>query len=112
MPKSQMRSTSTEAEIEFKWRDGGRAPFRGSRDDWVVEGNVAYFSSYEKLYSFDSSTGKWNTEPLPPCPQEYGSLAIVQGLLTMVGGRLSSGLKAKNKLLSLTKKDESGKWIE
>ena len=106
--QSQLRST--ENEIEFKWRDGGNAPFKGSRQGLVLRDNVAYFSSGQKVYSFESSTEKWNTG-LPECPLSWGSLAIVQDLLTMVGGRLPSGTKATNRLVSLSNR-QKGKWIE
>ena len=117
--QSQQQSTmlshmrSSETEIEFKWsrKYGGKAPFKNSRQGSVVDGNVAYFSSDWNVYSFNSSTGKWNTK-IQLCPQICGSLAIVQGLLTMVGGWHPSGDEATNKLVSLTKRDESGKWIE
>ena len=106
VPKPQMKE-----EVKFKWRDAGKAPFRGSQQGSVVDGSVAYFSSRDKVYSFDFSTGRWNTR-LPPCPQGWGSLAIVHGLLTMVGGWLISDGKATNKLVSLTKRKDGGKWIE
>ena len=114
--KPQMRSTEADSETEFKWSNGGKAPFIDFGQGSVVDGNVAYFSSDEQMYSFDSSTGKWNCRLLPCLPQMLGSLAIVQGLLTMVGGWLTSDPdsddKATNKLVSLNKREKGGKWIE
>ena len=102
------------AEIKFRWRDGGKSPFECSRLDSVVEGNVAYFLSGTNLHAFDSSTGRWNTG-LPPCPHSWGSLAIVKGLLTLVGGYDQFCCKVTNKLVSLVKTEEEDNlwpWIE
>ena len=92
------------------WRNGEKAPFSSSGCCSVVDRNVAYFLSRDKVYSFDSSAGKWNTR-LPPCPHVGGSLSIIQGLLTMVGGWLPSDSEVTNKLVSLVN-TEGGKWIE
>ena len=107
VPKPKIKST--EAEIELKWRDEGEAPFKGLGLGSVVEGNMAYFLSGDELHvhSFDSSKRRWNLI-LPQCPHRGGSLAILQGLLTVVGGWPPFGSKATNKLVSF----KSNEWIE
>ena len=93
-----------------EWRDGGKlkAPFEMARGHAVVMMNVAYFMNFDgKGCLYDSLTKKWSV--LPECPHMYGSLVIVQGLLTVIGG--GRGLYhpyPESKLLSLRNK----KWVE
>ena len=54
---------------------------------------------------YNSETGKWAI--LPKCPKDSFSIAIVNGLLTAIGGRQSD--KATKSLLSLTHQQ---KWTE
>ena len=101
-----------ESETELRWRDGGKAPFKEVRGSQLSIGHVVYYTSDENIFSYDTSTEKWGT--LPKCPQWWSSLALVNNLLTMIGGKQSSDFKSTNKLLSLTKRSGGGisKWVE
>ena len=78
--------------------------FRGSA---AVQGDVAYFRSYRsrQVQLYNSATEEWST--LPECPTECFTLAVVNGLVTAVGGRQPDG-DPTNTLLSLVEK----KWEE
>ena len=56
---------------------------------------------------YNSETGKWAI--LPECPKRGFSIAVVNGLLTAIGGWQSSDDKDTKTLLSLT---EQHKWTE
>ena len=84
--------------IMLDWRDGGKTSYEMSREAAAVDGNVAYFMNCNgKMCSYDSSSKTWRV--LRRCPHIYGSLAIINGQLTSIGG--STGLEDTNKLLSL-----------
>ena len=90
------------------WRDGGKAPFRMYEGATVVERGVAYFLNVEgKACSYDSTIEKWSE--LPKCPYNGGSLAVINGKLTDIGGctDVSKAYTYTNKLLSLR-----GGWSE
>ena len=85
----------------LNWKIGEEAPSVMKRDaNAVVSGSVAYFRAYgvwtdsTHIFAFDSSTDTWTS--IPDCPSQLTTLAIVNGLLTTVGGKRS------NKLFSLT----------
>ena len=87
-----------------KWKNGGRAPFRMIRGSAVVNGNVAYFmNSKGQICCYNSSTKRWTD--FSECPQQLGTLAIIGGLLTTVGG------ESENRLLSIVN-DGERKWLE
>ena len=88
----------------LKWRDGGKAPFMMTRGAAVVDGDVAYFMDYEgETCSYNSTNKKWSE--LPKHPYLYGSLVVINGQLTGIGGCGDpSDLNTyTNKLLSLKK---------
>ena len=81
----------------------------------VVDGNMAYFNPYHTndVYCYNSEKQTWSS--LPQCPHSYSSLAVVNGLLTAIGGRGRNGgllgSSATNQLLSLTG-DRERKWVK
>ena len=95
--------------IKLRWRDGVRAP----REMWgtvsAVDGSVAYFHSgniYSKsVFVYNSTNSKWSS--LPKCPNSSFSLAMVNSLLTAIGGKTSND-EVTNSLLSLT----DNKWTK
>ena len=78
------------------------------RPSSVVDGNMAYFHSceYKDVYSYNSEKQTWST--LPQCPRTRSSLAVVNGLLTAIGG-YDGNLNDTNQLFSLT---GQRKWVE
>ena len=85
------------------WRDGGKALFEMLRGAAVVDGNVAYFMKYgcSKVCSYNSTTKKWSE--LPEYRYEGGTLAVINGQLTGIGGctEYRFAIEYTNKLLSL-----------
>ena len=72
-------------------------PFVMKRDtDAVVCGSIAYFRPYgllresKHILAFNSTTDSW--AKLPDCPIRLATLAIVNGLLTTIGGKCSNEL--------------------
>ena len=96
--------------IHLRWRKSGRAPERMRRGAAVVDGRVAYFNCNwsSTVHAYDSPTQQWST--LPECPQVQFNLAVVNGLLTAIGGNRSG--EATNTLLSLTGEESGRKWSE
>jgi len=85
-----------------------RSPSKMHRPSSVVDGNMAYFHScgYKDVYSYNSEKQTWST--LPQCPRTRSSLAVVNGLLTAIGG-YDGNLNDTNQLSSLT---GERKWVE
>ena len=90
--------------MTLNWKDGGKAPFKMTRGAAVVNGNVAYFMDCSGvLCSYNSTSMMWRE--LPKYPYEYGSLAIINGELTAIGGcnDIFEQSTYTNQLLSLHK---------
>ena len=88
--------------------EGTRKNRRGAT---VVYGNTAYFTPTRsvRVYSYQNIPGKqWSR--LPDNPNGNSSIAVIDGLLTSVGGKNSGG--PTNILLSLTGEGESKQWCE
>ena len=95
--------------IKLRWRDGGRAPQKTFGEATAVDGSKAYYRP-EDLFSktvfvYNSANNKWSK--LPKCSNEDFSLAVVNSLLTAIGGR-TLNREVTNTLLSLT----DNKWIK
>ena len=95
--------------IKLRWRDGGRAPRKMWGEVSVVDGSVAYFLpgyyGSQIVYAYNSTNNKWSL--LPECPNSGFSLAMVNSLLTAIGGK-TSNYEVTNSLLSLT----DNKWTK
>ena len=96
--------------IRLRWRDGGKAPCKMCGEVVAVDGSVAYFrsmvaSSLYSVFAYNSANNKWSE--LPRCPNRGFSLAVVNSLLTAIGGETPNG-EVTNSLLSLT----DDKWTE
>ena len=87
--------------IKLSWRDGGRAPCKIWGEVSVVDGSVAYFQPgvSNSVFAYSSTNKKWSE--LPKCPNSCLSLAMVNSLLTAIGGK-TSNYEVTNSLLSLT----------
>ena len=88
---------------KMTWRMGGNAPEKMFRGAAVVHGNTAYISplNSKSVYSYQNILGK---EQLPDNHNINFGLAIIDGLLTSVGGFNND---YTNTLLSLTGEGES-----
>ena len=93
------------------WREGKNAPERMCRGAAVVHGNTAYFrpASSAIVYSYQDMNGQEQWSQLPDNPNENCSLAVIDGLLTCVGGTNND---PTNTLLSLTGNSERKQWSE
>ena len=98
--------------ITLKWREGEKAPFETFRlFDSVVDGDTVYLQATDvaKLYSYTTSfPSGWSS--LPDCPYVGSGLAVINHLLTTIGGNVGSELT--NKLFSLTGEGSDKKWTE
>ena len=95
------------ASIKLKWREGKRAPRVMYRlCDAVVDGNTMYVRNGDtvKIYSYDATTDSWCR--LPDCVKVGGSITVINGRLTTVGGDKS------NELFSLTGEGSSRRWTK
>ena len=95
---------------KMTWREGKKAPQGMMRGAAVVDGNTAYFRpvNSSRVYSYQNVLGNEQWSRLPDNPNEAISLAVIDGLLTSVGGRKGRG--STNTLLSLTGEGERKQW--
>ena len=93
--------------IKLRWRDGGKAPCKMCGEVSVVDGSMAYFrpGGSKSVFAYSSTNNKWSE--LPKCPNSDFSLAMVNSLLTAIGGKISN-YEVTNSLLSLT----DNKWTK
>ena len=94
--------------LQFSWQKLKLPPCAIEKEcDAVVDGKIVYFynSKDQEIYAFDTSLNVWCV--LKSSPSTYCSLALVNGLLTTVGGM--SGGSYSNKLFSL---DSESRWAE
>ena len=112
----QATATAAEKDItKLRWKEGKRAPEVMDRGAAVVDGNTVYINSggSHKVYScqMTSEALLWST--LPDSSYDSFSLAVIDGLLTCVGGH-SCGLDGlrTNTLRSLTGGGHKGQWSE
>ena len=102
-------------ERKERWREGKNAPVVMIRGAAVVHGNTAYFSPSnlvtaitQKVYSYQNIHGKEQWSLLPDNPNRWFGLAVIDGLLTSVGG----GGCLTNTLFSLTGEGERKQWSQ
>ena len=116
-PKVKQQQKRSEASytavdtIKLNWRQCPKAPREMRRGSAAVDGSMAYFNSWStsrSVHAYDSDKEVWSQ--IPKCPQMYFTLAIVNGLLTAVGGLQS--LQLTNTLLSLTGEGSRRKWTK
>ena len=99
--------------LKLKWRDGPPAPSPIFGHSVAVSGDMVYLCDgwSGKILMFNSRREQWTV--LPECNKQYFSIAVVNGLLTAIGGKVSG--RATNTLLSLsldTPDISREKWIE
>ena len=92
-------------QIALKWETRSKAPETMARGTAVVCGNVAYFNhATQSVYAYHVDEDKWSR--LPDCTHENFGFAVINRLLTAVGGKNNSG--PTNTLTSL----REDKWVE
>ena len=99
--------------LKLKWRDGPPSPSPIFGHSVAVSGDMVYLCHdwRVKVLMFNSRREQWTV--LPECNKQFFSIAVVNGLLTAVGGLVSD--RATNTLLSLsldTPDISREKWIE
>ena len=98
---------------KMTWREGKKAPEAMRRGAAIVDGNTAYFRPFDsvKVYSYQNflKNEKWCR--LPDNPNGGFSLAVIDGLLTSVGGYYCHFVDT-NTLLSLIEEGERKQWSE
>ena len=107
--------TSTRAvtrdSFTLRWREAKKAPCVMNRTpNAIVDGDMVYLRTGSRnIYAYKSTDETW--DKLPECETKWCSLAVVNNLLTTIGGR-DSGDKVTNQLFSLTGEGRSKTWIE
>ena len=109
-------ATVAEEGLKLRWTVEESAPDRMTGHQAVVDGCTVYFlSRFDRvIHSYDSERKVWSS--LQKCPYPDCSLAVVNGLLTAIGGGIVSQSKHSytNTLLSLIVKDKETdrEWCE
>ena len=105
--RSEASNTAVDT-IKLNWRQCTKAPCLMIRGSATVDGSMAYFipDVSRTVQAYDTDKEVWSQ--MPECPCKYFTLAIVNGLLTAVGG-VQSG-NPTNTLLSLTGEGSRKKW--
>ena len=93
----------------MRWETLGRVPVWMTRGATAVNGNIVCVTQEYThcVWAHDLKEDKWTR--LPDCPQCSAGLAMVNGLLTAVGGKTNDG-DATNTLVSLT--ESRSEWTE
>ena len=104
-------STVTQGVSRLKWKDGKKAPVSMNRGSTVVDGNMVYIKpagNSLKIYSCQISSQDLHWSTLPDTEYYNSSLAVIDGILTTIGG--DQYPKYTNSLLSLTGRVEGRQW--
>ena len=102
----------TRDSFTLKWREAKKAPCEIRRSpNATVDGDMVYLgAAYTRnVYAYKSTDETW--DQLPECETGTYSLAVVNNLLTTIGGR-DSGYEVTNHLFSLTGEGRSKTWRE
>ena len=96
-------------QLKLTWETCRNAPCEMERGAAVAHGSAGYFSSVDShdVFAYDSEKDDWSK--LPECPQKDFGLAVINNLLTAVGGE-PSGLFSgdyTNRLVSFI----ASKWV-
>ena len=104
----QMKWDERTPELQMRWETLGREP-EVIIGHATVDGSTVYVTAGfgRHVWAYNLKEDKWTR--LPDCPQRNAGLAMVNGLLTAVGGRTSYD-GATNTLLSLT--ESRSEWTE
>ena len=116
LPPQAATASAAEKDIsKLKLEEGKEAPERMRSGAAVVDGNTVYINSggSNKVYSCQISSGDQQWSTLPDSHYSYFSLAVIDSLLTSIGGRTSQYVSSRtNTLLSLTGEGRERQWSE
>ena len=93
--------------LKLTWETCRNVPCWMKRGAAVAHGSVGYFSSEysHDVFAYDSEKDDWSK--LPECPQKDFGLAVINNLLTAVGGLSSGPISSTNRLVSFN----GSKWV-
>lgn len=97
--------------IKLRWRKMADAPSNFVRwSDAVVDENKVYIrgGDTQVIYAYDTLQCTWSE--LPYCMNDNYSIAVINGLLTTIGGYRA--ISYSNQLFSLTGEGSSRRWTE
>ena len=116
LPPQAATASAAEKDIsKLRLEEGKKAPERMFRGAAVVDGNTIYINpgGSNKVYSCQIRSGDQQWSTLPDSPYYYFSLAVIDSLLTSIGGCTSLyGGHSTNILLSLTGEGRERQWSE
>ena len=109
----QQPVAAQKGKLNLSWKVPKAAPRKMRRGSAAVHGSMAFFKpagslDSSQIQSYNSDTEEWST--LPKCPTSSFTLAVVNGLVTAVGG-MQSG-KTTNSLLCLVEENWKRKWVK
>ena len=116
LPPQAATASAAEKDIsKLRLEEGKKAPEKMCRGAAVVDGNTIYINPEvsNKVYccQISSENQQWCTLPDSHC--YYSSLAVIDSLLTSIGGRSSQFMSpCTNTLLSLTGEGRERQWSE
>ena len=95
--------------LTFTWKTCEVAPCKMKRGSATVCGSMAYFgpAGSRQVFAYNSDTEEWSA--LPECPRTNFTLAVVNDLITAVGG---SNFFVSNTLFSLVEDGGRRNWVE
>ena len=96
------------ANIQLTWKEGPKASIKLRREpDAVLDGDIIYFKYFWgiNIYSFNLADQSWVN--LPTCPVSSFSMAVLDGLITIIGGK-STDLAAVSTLYSYSGEE----WVQ
>ena len=95
--------------VSFTWKTCGVAPRKMKRGSATVHGSMAYFgpAGSRQVFAYNSDTEEWSA--LPECPRTNFTLAVVNDLITAVGG---SNFFVSNTLFSLVEDGGRRNWMK
>ena len=101
--------------IKLKWKKGRNPPCEISNNyigemAAAADENCMYVMEDNNIYVYDICTFAWSQ--LPDSEYEGCALAIVNGLLTLIGGTNADSLGVTNRLFSLVMKGKIAMWTD
>ena len=116
LPPQAATASAAEKDIsKLRLEEGKKAPEEMFRGAAVVVGNTVYINPEisNKIYSCQISSGDQQWSTLPDSHYYYFSLAVIDSLLTSIGGRTTlHGGRCTNTLLSMIGEGRERQWSE